>query len=124
RGLLLPMATTFDFPDTTLPCGKRDVTIVPTQALNLLNNAFVHEQSEALAARVTKEPNSASQIQSAWRIALGRDPSASEFAAAIDHLGKQERHFRDKGHGERAAFLALASLCHVLVNTNEFMYVD
>ena len=33
-------------------CGKRDVTTVAPQALTLLNNPFVHEQSAALARRV------------------------------------------------------------------------
>ncbi|MFO0811220.1 MAG: DUF1549 and DUF1553 domain-containing protein [Gemmataceae bacterium] len=47
RGLLPPTLTAFDAPDTTLPCGRRDVTIVAPQALAMLNNAFVHRQSEA-----------------------------------------------------------------------------
>ena len=38
RGLLPPLATTFDLPDTTLPCGQRDVTTVAPQALTLLND--------------------------------------------------------------------------------------
>jgi hypothetical protein len=121
RSLLLPMATTFDFPDTTLPCCRRDVTIVPTQALNLLNNAFVHEQSEALAMRVADKP---APIQSAWRIAFGRNPSQSEMTFATEFLTRQEKHFRGQGRGDQAKSLALASLCHVLVNANEFMFVD
>jgi hypothetical protein len=121
RSLLLPMATTFDFPDTTLPCCQRDVTIVPTQALNLLNNAFVHEQSEALAKRVADQP---APIQAAWRIAFGRNPSKSEMTFATDFLNQQEKLFRDKGRGDQSKSLALASLCHVLVNANEFMFVD
>ena len=52
RGLLSPLLTTFDFPDTTLPSCQRDVTTVPTQSLALLNNPFVHEQSTALAKRI------------------------------------------------------------------------
>ena len=51
RSRLLPLMTVFNFTDTTLPCGQRDVTTEPTQALALLNNEFVHEQSEALATR-------------------------------------------------------------------------
>lgn len=42
RGLLPPMMTTFDLCDPTQSCGKRDVTTVPTQALTMLNNEFVH----------------------------------------------------------------------------------
>ena len=55
RGLLPPMMTTFDFCDVTQTCGQRDVTTVPTQALALLNNRFVHDRSEALARSIASE---------------------------------------------------------------------
>ena len=54
RSLLPPMMTTFDFGDTTLPCGQRPVSTVAPQALALLNNAFSHERSTALAARIVE----------------------------------------------------------------------
>ncbi|MFO0954315.1 MAG: DUF1549 and DUF1553 domain-containing protein, partial [Isosphaeraceae bacterium] len=122
RGLLLPLMTTFDFMDTTLPCAKRDVTLVPPQALALLNNVFAHDQSEALARRVMMgAPTTEGRVALAWRLALGRDPSPAEAALAAEHLSRQEAHFagsRDAGP------LALASLCHVLINSNEFLFVD
>ncbi len=114
RGLLVPLLTTFDFPDTTLPACMRDVTTVPTQSLALLNNPFVHEQSEALAKRVEGTPTE--QVMRAWRLALGRDPRESETKAALTHLEAQTKRV--------GAAKALASLCHVLLNTNEFLYVD
>ncbi len=55
RSLLPPLMTTFDFGDTTLPCGQRPVSTVAPQALALLNNAFTHERSTALATRVMSE---------------------------------------------------------------------
>ncbi|MFO0800162.1 MAG: PSD1 and planctomycete cytochrome C domain-containing protein [Gemmataceae bacterium] len=116
RGLLPPLLTTFDLPDTTLPSCRRDVTIVPTQALALLNNPFVHQQSAALARRVGAGSKD-EQVTRAWRLALGRDPRAAELAPALAHLDRQATLL-----GDPAA--ALASLCHVLLNTNEFAYVD
>ncbi|QEL19587.1 PSD1 and planctomycete cytochrome C domain-containing protein [Limnoglobus roseus] len=122
RGLLAPQLTTFDFPDTTLPCGRRDSTTVAPQALTLLNSRFSHQQSERLAGRVEKAATEeAKRIVAAWRFALSRDPRPSETAAAVEHLAKQRANFagqKDAGH------LALASLCHVLLNANEFLYVD
>ena len=120
RGLLSPLLTTFDFPDTTLPSCQRDVTTVPTQSLALLNNPFVHEQSRAVAVRIAaREPKE--QIERAWRLVLGRSPRPTELAAAVDHLAKQAKAFdrRENPHLD-----ALASLCHVLMNANEFLYVD
>jgi hypothetical protein len=99
RSRLLPMMTTFDFCDTTLPCGQRDVSIVPTQALALLNNHFVHEQSRALASRVIEQSGDVAkldeQITSVWRLVLGRNPAAAELAASREHYQQQLEHFGD-----------------------------
>ena len=58
RSLLLPLMTVFDFADTTLPCAQRNISTVAPQALALLNNEFVHAQSDALAERVVREAGS------------------------------------------------------------------
>ena len=121
RGLLPPLMTTFDFADTTLPCGQRDVTTTPTQALALLNNSFVHARSNAVARRIVARvaEDLTEQVRQAWRFTLGRDPDESEKALAIKHVTAQRAQFEDN-----AEFWALASLCHVLLNSNEFLYVD
>jgi hypothetical protein len=121
RGLLPPLLTTFDLPDTTLPNCRRDVTTVPTQALALLNNPFVHEQSAALARRIGTKGSQIELATAAWRLALARDPQPNELRAAVTHLEKQAKVFAGQPD---PAQKALASLCHVLLNTNEFMYVD
>ena len=124
RGLLTPLMTTFDATDTTLPCGQRDVTIVAPQALALLNNSFIHQRSEALARRVvdgTSQNDLSGCVNRAWRLALSRPPSPSERTAALVHLETQARHFASE---KDAPFLALASLCHALLNINEFIYID
>lgn len=131
RSRLLPLMTTFDFSDTTLSCAQRDVTTVAPQALAMLNNDFVHEQSLLLARRVlrTAGANEQSQVDCAWRFALGRSPTAAEQDAAADHLKLQAELFAVNAAATLPANLsaeqmALASLCHVLLNTNEFLYVD
>jgi hypothetical protein len=123
RGLLSPLMTTFDFCDTTLPCGQRDVSVVAPQALALLNGAFAHEQSRAAAARVRPlaGPDPAGIVSAAWRLILARPPSATESSAALAHLDRQRQRFREAPEAED---LALASLCHVLINSNEFIFVD
>jgi hypothetical protein len=117
RSLLLPLMTTFDFADTTQPVVQRSISTVAPQALALLNNSFVHDQSRALAARLQREAGSDrdKQIERAWWLTLSRGPTEIERAAAIAHLNAQRDH-------EEAG--ALESLCHVLLNTNEFIYVD
>ncbi|WZO99277.1 PSD1 and planctomycete cytochrome C domain-containing protein [Isosphaeraceae bacterium EP7] len=123
RSLLSPMMTTFDFCDTTLPCGQRDVSVVAPQALALLNGAFAHDQSRAVADRaiVLGGTDRAARVEAAWRLVLSRTPSDAERAAAVDHLDRQRGRL---GGDSRADDLALASLCHVLINSNEFIFVD
>ena len=95
RSRLLPLMTTFNFTDTTLPCGQRDVTTVATQALALLNNHFVHQQSSAFADRLRKEypDDVVAQIRAAWNHATGRNPTADELAASREHVSDQVEHY-------------------------------
>ena len=149
RSLLLPLLTVFDSSDTTQPCVQRNVSTVAPQALALLNNDFVHQQSNALARRVQQEAGSdpAARAERAWWLALQRAPTDSERNVAMEHLKSQAEHFAAAKQSPRVAgvdghrvpvvgeppdrdsvgdaeHLALASLCHVLLNTNEFIYVD
>ena len=113
RGLLPPLMTTFDFSDTTLPCGQRDVTIVPTQALALLNNHFPHQRSSALMKRIDRHKKRAAvaqldvtqldvaqQVKLAWRYCMLRDPNAHELQASIAHVKSQAKYFADGITGE------------------------
>jgi hypothetical protein len=102
RSLLLPLMTTFDFCDTTQPCGKRDVSIVAPQALAMLNNEFVHSQSETLARRVTTASSDlATQVTLAWNLVLGRKPTPQEMNAALAHINAQRRHFSGEVQPEK-----------------------
>ncbi len=146
RHLLPPLMTTFDFCDTTLPSAGRDVTTVAPQALALLNNTFSHDRSTALAKRIADmSPQPDEQIRMAWKFVLGREVTSDELALGVTHLKTQREQFgRNAGlssdaginrnktdspvsDGTSAAareLLPLASLCHVLLNSNEFIYVD
>ena len=79
RSLLPPLMTTFDFGDTTLPCGQRPVSTVAPQALALLNNAFSHERSTALAARIVE--TLAPGGRGSRRAAASDRPSSSDGSA-------------------------------------------
>jgi hypothetical protein len=133
RSLLLPLMTTFDFADTTQPVAQRSISTVAPQALALLNNQFVHEQSAALAARVQSEAgeDATAEVDRAWWLALSRAPTDRERAGALAHLESQRTNLVEHAaaaggtlSAEEARQQALASLCHVLLNLNEFIYVD
>jgi hypothetical protein len=115
RSRILPLMTAFDFCDTTRPCAQRDVTTVATQALALLNNAFVHAQSQSMAKRIielvaeqrseraaesaTERPSDdlRRQIELAWQMALSRRPHEAELQTALRHLANQTMNFEQAG---------------------------
>ncbi len=116
RSLAVPMMTVFDSCDTTAPTGRRDVSTVAPQALTLLNNAWVLEESRAMAERVVAAGATTElRIDAAWRIAFARPPLAKEKQAAIEFV----EHLRS---GDELT--PWSTLCHTLINTNEFIYVD
>jgi len=122
RGMKYPMFEVFDQPDPNVTCERRPVSTVPTQALTLLNNDFVLAQARDFAARVLREAGREqdAQVRTAYRLALSREPSSSEMASNIRFLNNQMA-----AHAGTAApaLEALADLCDVIINLNEFLYI-
>jgi hypothetical protein len=116
----------FDHPVMSTHCTSRSASAVVSQSLTMLNDAFVLEQGEALADRVLKHGAGAAvaQIEAAFRIALGRKPGPQESLWSVELLRRQAQRLEAAGVApEPAARRALAHLCHVLLNTSEFLYV-
>jgi cytochrome c553 len=127
RQLLFPLLDLFDAPNTTDVCNRRTESVVPTQALLLMNDDFVNDQAGRLAARVQKEAGVATdkQAERALWLALSRLPSGERVADAVAFLKKQaQAHEADGCAADRAAAEALTDLCHVLFNCNEFIFLD
>jgi len=99
----------FDCPDAGQIQPKRNISITPLQALNLLNSQFMLDQSQVFAARVAREAGTdrQAQIRCAFQHAFNRDPS-SEEATISETLIDQ--------HG-------IIVFCRALYNTNEFIVV-
>jgi cyclophilin family peptidyl-prolyl cis-trans isomerase/cytochrome c553 len=106
----VPFLQTFDAPDTAASCGRRSTTTIPTQALILMNDPFVVSQSRRFADRVraAAEDTDAARVRQAFRLAIGRSPDAVEGERSV-------RFLRDH---------SLAEFCQVLLQSNEFAYVD
>jgi len=101
RTFPLPMLASFDSPDNSVSCARRDSTTVAPQALTMMNSEFMLKQAHRLAARVEKEQD---PVKALFRHALQRDPSA--------------------GERQRAQGFPLHQLALVLFNLNEFLYTD
>jgi hypothetical protein len=120
-----PMFDVHDQPDQNVTTEKRNITTVPTQALTLLNNEFVLIQARHLAERVMKETSgndAAAQVQTLYRITLGREPAERELSGQTRFLLKQREFQVSKGDGANLA--ALTDLSHVMLNANEFVYIN
>jgi hypothetical protein len=109
RNLRPAFLEAFDLPDSNLSCPRRQRSTTAPQALALLNAPEAVAAAAALADRLRREADTdAARIDRAYRLALGRPPTAAE---------------RDRA----AAFLRsspLAELCRAVFNTNEFVYLD
>jgi hypothetical protein len=105
-----PLLDTLDCPDPSVPTPRRSVTSTPLQALTLLNNVFTEHYAARFAERLRGEPSddTAAKIRRAYALAYGRDPSESEIEFGETFIAK---------HG-------LEQYCVVLLNANEFLYID
>lgn len=120
RSLLHPILEAFDLaePDRTTPV--RFSSTQPTQALTLLNGEFINEQAKILAARLKKEAgdDAASQVRRGLYLATSRPPTDAEVRRGVTLI---ETLVREDGVSQDAAVQAF---CLVLLNLNEFMYLD
>jgi hypothetical protein len=122
-----PLMQAFDGPDAQASCGRRENTTVAPQALALLNDSIIRSTAIAFAERAQKFASSIdSQINWAWRTALGRGPTASELQSAQAFVQSQteKRSARADGESKQAAQLALADFCQAIFALNEFIYID
>lgn len=72
----------FDFPDANVTSSKRAQSIVPTQALYLMNSDFVSMQAQAMASHLSAQSsNRNDQIREAFLMAYGRPASNEELQA-------------------------------------------
>jgi hypothetical protein len=76
----------FDFPSPNISAEKRFTTTVPLQRLFLMNSDFVQIQSEALAKRVSTEPDQRARIRKVYQLSFGREPNESELQAGLAYL--------------------------------------
>jgi hypothetical protein len=119
----------FDAPDGNITTPRRNATTTANQALLLINGNWTLARAQALAERLRREPGSADLHEGiilGYRLAFGRAPEPQELAESSAFLARQAALKEPAGsRGDQAAELAaLADFCHVLLNSNEFMYVD
>ena len=141
RNLPYPLLQVFDLPDMHESCARRSETTVAPQALMVLNSEMIIRFGRSFAERLWREnPDAGLEdlVRQAYVIAFGREPGVDETAIAVEFIRRQQRTISHLPQEELSvansgglptgidSYLAqaLADFCHVLMNTNEFIYID
>ncbi len=135
RSKPLTMLEAFDAPQLRPNCLRRTRSTVPSQALQMMNSGMLRTSSQYMAGRVIDaagdEP--ARQVERVYLAALSRPPSESERAdgvSTLNHLTEAWMRQLEEGappmepKQTKARWLALATLCHTVLNSGEFLYID
>lgn len=111
----------FDVANGLKSVSVRNSTTTPTQSLLMINGDYTLERARKLAERLGTETlgSSDEMLQHAFRLAWGRSPSESELTTALEFLAVASGEEQSSLNHDR-----LIDFCHVLLNSNEFLYVD
>lgn len=127
RSLYVPFLEVLDFPGGTAPTGIRNVTTTAPQALLLLNDPWMEEQSKALYERVSedKSANTEARIKTLWNIVYQRNPTEDEVRDTFEFLKLDN----EPSPGLDPSVLETencrwVSLCRALLSSSEFLYRD
>jgi hypothetical protein len=119
RSLQVPILIQHDQADSDNSCPVRYTTTVATQALGMLNGEFTNTAAAAMAKRLEKEaPDLESRVRRAIRLTTGRVPDDNEVKTDVLFV----RELQEKAKLTEAA--ALGQYCLLVLNTNEFVYLD
>ena len=125
RDIVSPLLSTFDGANPNACTAKRPDTTVPQQTLFALNSSFIQDRARKLAqialgsAREKKGPlRMTDVINQLYRRTLSRPPDSEELAAAMTYVNAESKQTND---GTSEAWQRLA---HVLLASNEFVFVD
>ena len=119
-----PFLALFDGADTNASTPHRIPTTVPTQALFLMNDPFVHEQAFAFADRVlSQSKEERERIRIAYEMSLARTPQPLEYEEVSRFL-KAYRAKRNGVAAEIAERESWAAFARTLLARNEFLFVQ
>ena len=144
RSYPIPLIKVFDGPNLDESCVDRGNTTVTPQVFSLFNGKFPHRQSRAMAERIRSEvgPDPLKQVVRAFQLVFQRDPSPMEKTRSLAFLGESggapehrerlslkqvslvQNHESEHGGMGQGETGSLADLCLILINLNEFVYLE
>jgi Protein of unknown function (DUF1553) len=121
-----PYLAIFDGPDTNVSTDGRSRSTVPLQALFLMNNPFVQDQSARFARRLiasSTEPRR--RIELAYHLAWSRPPTSDQVDRGLKFVQECASALKSaRITDESRETESWTSLAKVMLIANEFLYVD
>jgi len=117
----------FDSPIVPVNCPQRIQSANVLQSFTQLNDTFILEHAAAVAQRVigSASGDRDQQIRDVWRTVLSREPDTIEADRSREFLQSQQAvYIEENTPAEEAPTKALSDLCHMLLCTNEFLYIE
>ena len=118
----MKMLEVFDVADPNA-CYRRQVSVIPQQALALSNSRLALDQSQRLADRLREQfPEPVELVEAGFEVVLNRPVERTELARCVEFLATQAQTLRQSGvaNAERRA---AGNLMHVLLNHNDFVTI-
>jgi hypothetical protein len=121
-----PFLALFDGADTNASTARRYTSTTPLQALYLMNDPLIHEQSRKFAARLLAErSDDRARIELAYLLLFARPAETEEQAAATGHLGQAREALASQGVSlDEQLLRSWASLVRAWWMSNEFVYLN
>ncbi len=122
RNAIYDIFAGFDFGNASDSVGARPATVVPSQALLMMNSAFVEQRAGEFAERLLAMPaaGEAARVERAFVEAYGRPATDVEVEESLAFLADM----RETAPGGGEERFAWTRLCHVILGASEFIYVD
>ncbi len=121
-----PYLAIFDGADPSASTPARPTSTTPLQALYLLNDPFVHEQSRRFAERLRSfSSDDTARIQRAYELLFSRAAQADEIATGKAFLANAARQLREDGmNAAQIDTESQHAYVRALFRLNEFVYLD
>jgi hypothetical protein len=121
-----PYLAIFDGADPSTSTAMRLTSTTPLQALYLLNDPFVHQQSQRVAERLLAHASDVeSRVSFVCELLFARPASTDDVTAAKDFLNQADKLLRNEGvAAEQLESEAWRAYVRALFRLNEFVYLD
>lgn len=126
RNNVYDMFQLMDFPDPAVTMGDRATTTVAPQALMMLNSDFVMQMGDGLAKQLESfSPDTSARMKRAYQMAYGREPAPEELKQSEQFLQQLLQSLASSEPDEaKRSQRAWGIVCHTLIASNEFLYLQ